>query len=109
MGSLKAALTRFLSDWLKGLLHLPADQTFRFARDAIHLRENLLLELRMIGDPGILRRDTPHGSVEMLEQLTRDAGRNFGAVTPGKRVLVSDQRAAGLLYRYLDRFPVVGR
>ena len=38
------------------------------------LRQSAGLDIRVVGDPGVLGRYPPHRGIEVLEQLLRDAG-----------------------------------
>ena len=47
-----------------------------------HLRQDRVFELRCVGDESIERGDAADRSVEVFEQLTGNARRDFGAVAP---------------------------
>ena len=90
------------ADWHK---QLEANQSFHLRHQIFHLRQNLVLELRIVADPGIQRADAAHRRVQTLEQLIRDASRDFRAVAPRQAVLVRDHHAAGFLDRRLESPP----
>src|SRR5271166_7178571 len=46
----------------------------------IRLRKDFVLHLRLIRNKGVFGGDPLHRSVEVVEQLIRDAGSDFGAV-----------------------------
>jgi len=46
------------------------------------LWKDFILEVRLIGAKGVHRGNAPHGSVQVIKKLVRDARGDFGAVTP---------------------------
>ena len=76
--------------------------------DRRDLGEDGILEGGVVAHEGVERPHAPHGRVELLEELSRHAGRDLGAVAAGEAVLVDDEHPARLAHAAGDRFPVVG-
>src|SRR5882724_1038841 len=79
-----------------GWLTSVGQQPFGFARQVVDLRQDGVLQLRMIAHPGVEGANAAHGRIQAIEKLVGDARGNFGAVTEGDAVLVRHQNAAGL-------------
>ena len=63
------------------------------AVEVVHLREDVVFELRRVGDEGIERGDAADGRVEVLEQLLGDARGDLRPEAVRARVLVRDDAA----------------
>src|SRR5260370_3729897 len=74
--------------------------------EILHLRQDEILEGRSVADERVGRRHPLHGRVEPGEALVGEPRRDFGAVAPGERVLVSDEHFSRLLGRRHHRLPV---
>src|SRR5262252_691341 len=61
------------------------------------LREDFLLEIRMVRDGRVERRDAANRRVEVLEELVGDARGDLGAESARQLVLVRDDDAVRLL------------
>ena len=66
------------------------EQPFRLVNHIVHLREDFILQLRMVADPGVERGYAAHGRIERTEQVARDAGGEFGAIAPAQTVLMAN-------------------
>src|SRR5215203_7000379 len=66
-----------------------------------------VFEIRGVGDRAIEGRHTRDGSVEVLEQILRDACSDLSTEAGGQLILVRDDDSAGLLRVLGDRGPVV--
>src|ERR1700678_2968677 len=56
---------------------LELQQPLSFLRQILHLRQNLVLQLRIIADPRIQRAYSSNRRVQMFEQLARDTSRDL--------------------------------
>src|SRR4051794_39547131 len=86
---------------------LKRQQTLSLARNITHLRQYLVFELRVVGDPGVKRTNAAYGRIEIRKQFISGARGDFRAIAPGERVFMRDQQAAGLLDGRLNRIPIV--
>src|SRR5437773_3884076 len=77
---------------------LVSQEPFGGVCDVIDLRQDGILQPRMISHPGIERTDAAHWSVEAIEQLVGDACGNLGTVAPGHAVLMCHEHAAGFFH-----------
>ena len=66
------------------------------------------LDIGVVGNPGVPGGDPANRSVQFLEQLVGDAGRDLRAVTEAAGVLVGHQHAARAAHALANRLPVVG-
>ena len=80
-----------------------------FRNDVFNLRQNLILKLRMVPNPGIKRGNTSHRSIQRSKQFVRNTCRDFRAVAELQQVFVNEHHAIGLLNRTAYRLPIVRR
>src|SRR5512144_3297524 len=78
-------------------------------RDVAGLRKDEVRDAGLVGHERVRRRDPLDGRIQVREELGRNPSGDLGAVAPGDRILVYDDRAARLPDRLLDRRPVVRR
>src|SRR3954449_8440675 len=69
--------------------------TFRFANQVFGLRQDFVLEFRVIGHPSIECADTADGSVETAEEFTRNSRRDLRSVAPRQTVFMGHHDSVG--------------
>ena len=73
--------------------HLPAQQRFGLSHDVFGLRQDRVLEIRMVTDPGVHGGYAAHGCVQVFEEIAGYASRDLGSVTEAEGILVNDKNA----------------
>src|SRR5580698_5380605 len=63
-------------------LFLELCQFFHRPKQIARLRQNGVLQNRLIGDEGVSRGNSLYRRIQMMEQLVGNAGCDFGAVSP---------------------------
>ena len=79
-------------------------QPFGFARQVVHLRQDRVLQLRMISDPGIERANAAHRRVQLVEEFIGDARGDLRAIAPRKWYLRAP-RSRGWFFRRTRGWP----
>ena len=81
---------------------------FRLTNQVLHLGKNVVLQFRVIDNPGIDRPHATDGSIECWKSSSAILA-EIDAVTPGDTIFMRDDNAAGFLHRGPDRRPVIRR
>src|SRR3954453_9375972 len=69
---------------------LKRQQTLCLARNIAHLRQYLIFELRVVGDPRIKGGNAADGRIEIRKQLVGGTRGDLRAIAPGERVFMRD-------------------
>src|ERR1051325_9543993 len=88
---------------------LETDDVLDRLADRIDLRQGRILETWRVAYVSVRRRDSLYRCVQPAKAIVGHPGGDLGAVSPGDRILIDDDDAAGLPDRCVHRFVVPGR
>ena len=73
----------------------------------VRLRQNVIFDLRRVGDKSVGCADSFDGRFQIFKQFVSYSRGDFRSVAPGNRIFMRDDNAACAFYRFSNRFPIV--